>query len=457
MLNRRQFISVLGAGAVAGMGALAGCTPDAGPADTASDGGYSGPKAANGKLDPSNPTKITFYSYNLSMPSAKDTIQGIIDGFNNGVGKEKGVQVEGAAVDVTASTSKTTTDIQAGNQVSVIQNGFATLDSDRDSIGLLAYEDVFGKDVMNEAFQGIDEGAQQLGVIGDKMYGIAFTFSTPVLYVNATLFKKAGLDPVNGLPKTWDDVAKACAALKDAMGGKPPLCLGTGNTSYWVMDSIFFSNGADVLSDDRKQAVFASNEGVEAMQMLHDLYKSGYCVQASDTEAANLFAAGGAAMHLYTTALYSLYQKGAQAAGWELTGTAEPAFGTKTPAPTNSGSCLTVRPQNDNEAAACWEFIKYATSAESYTKITENIGYLPLRAGIVDDPKYLKDFADKNPLLRVNIEQLKNIRPATIWPAPNANEELAAYVDGITKAVTTDADVEETLKATQDQINGLLG
>ena len=85
------------------------------------------------------------------------------------------------------------------------------------------------------------------------------------------------------------------------------------------------------------------------------------------------------------------------------------------------------------------------------------IGYLPLRADIVDDPAYLKAFADENPLIRTNLAQLKNIKPSTIWPGDSATELSQIFVDAIAQAVTTDADVRETLEAAQEQINGMIG
>ena len=80
-------------------------------------------------LDPENPVKVTFYSYSLNYPSMKDGMEHLINEFNDTIGKEKGVIVEGVPDDMT----KFKTDIQAGNQVDIIQHTFGTLDSSRES------------------------------------------------------------------------------------------------------------------------------------------------------------------------------------------------------------------------------------------------------------------------------------------------------------------------------------
>ena len=58
--------------------------------------------------------------------------------------------------------------------------------------------------------------------------------------------------------------------------------------------------------------------------------------------------------------------------------------------------------------------------------------------------------------MRVNIDQLKNVKPVTIWPAGTATECFTIFTDAITRSLTTDADVEETLKEAQSQIDKIL-
>lgn len=139
-------------------------------------------------LDPENPVKVTFYSYSLNYPSMKDGMEHLINEFNDTIGKEKGVIVEGVPDDMT----KFKTDIQAGNQVDIIQHTFGTLDSSRESLGIQAYEDVFPEDELKAHFEGISENALSLGKIDGKTYGLAFTFSTPILYINGNYLKKQG-------------------------------------------------------------------------------------------------------------------------------------------------------------------------------------------------------------------------------------------------------------------------
>lgn len=400
-------------------------------------------------LDPENPTTITFYSYSLSFPTMKPGMDKLINDFNETIGKEKGVIVEGVP---DTDYQQNRADIAAGKSVDIVQHVFPTLDSSRLTLGFEAYEDVFPADELEEHFEGISENALQLGVIDGKMYGLAFTFSTPIVFINGQLFEEAGLDPEDP-PTTWEEIKDYSLQIKEKTGKDG---FGLEPNNGWITDGVLFSNGADILSEDRSEAVFASEEGVEAIEIWKDLYNSGAHAKGSSGDISEQFMAGNLAMYVSTTALHSGLVSAAEAGGWDLYGVGMPQFDEEEAVPVNSGSVLAVRPDTEEKKAATWEFIKYVTGNEGYTTITEEIGYLPLRTGLADDPQYLQDFVEENPLYKINLEQLERIRPVTIWPGEYATETSSIFTDAIVEAITTDRDVEEVMKEAEDNINDIL-
>lgn len=402
-----------------------------------------------GKLDPANPTKITFYSYSLAYPTMKPGMEQLIKEFNDTVGKEKGVVVEGVA-DATMSQYKA--DISAGKEVDVVQHAFSTLDSSRLSLGFKAYEDVFPKDQLDEHLKGISSNALELGKIDGKMYGLAFTFSTPIVFMNGKLFQDAGLDPAKA-PTTWDEIKTASLQIKEKTGKDG---FGLAPNNGWVTEGLILSNGGEVLSKDRKSADFGSDASIAAISMWKDLYHNGGSAPGSDAELMEQFMAGNLGMYVSSTSLHSGMKKASEAGGWKLYGAALPQFGDKPAVPVNSGSALAVRPDNAVKTAAVWEFVKFVTGDRGYTIITSQVGYLPLRTALADDPNGLKDFVDQNPLYRINLDQLTRIQPVAIWPGDNATEMAKAFTDAIVKSVMSDDDVKSTLTAAQNEINGMM-
>jgi multiple sugar transport system substrate-binding protein len=433
---------------------LAGCG-----GNTASSGGATPPSKAPDKipandspaatLDPNNPVTITFYSYSLSYPTMRPGMEHLINNFNETTGKEKGVFVKAIEDD---TMGKYQTDIAAGEQVNVIQHAFSVLDMSKENLGLQAYEDIFPTGELSEHISHMYENAVELGKIDGKTYALAFTFSTPILYINGALFEAAGLDP-NEPPETWDEVAAYAKRIYESTG-KPGFALSPQNG--WTTEGLFFSNGANILNSDRTEAVFASPEGIEAMEMWQVLYHSGAHALGSDSEVSEQFMSGNAGMLIQSTSMLSGIKAGAEAGGWKLYGAEMPAFGDKPAVPVNSGSALAVRSSSELENLAIWEFIKYVTGPEGYTIITSEIGYLPLNKDIVSDPQYLKPFVDENPIIATNLRQLERLRPVTIWPAENALELRQIFADAITKAITTGNDAGEVLKEAQEQMNALL-
>lgn len=399
-------------------------------------------------LDPANPVTVRFYSYSFSSPAFGTGFQSLMDDFNNGVGKEKGVILEFVADDMGTTAE---TDIKAGQQVDIIQNAFQTIDGAIDNLGIAAFEDVFPAEELEAHFEGIPDNCLNLGKIDGKMYGLAFTFSTPMLYVNGDLLEQAGLDPSKA-PKDWDELYQWCVQIKEKTG-KYGLALSPSNSTGWVTDSILYSNGATVLNEDRTAVEFASEEGIKAFEEWKKFYSDNVAVGGTDTEAMQAFAAGEAAMHIQSTSVYTSFVSAAQSAGWTLYGYPMPGFDGKESVPTNSGSAIIVRPDSEQKAQAVWEVIKYVTGDQGYTTITSEIGYLPLRPYLAEDEAYLKDFVDANPIIKSNIERLESIKPASIWPGDHATELATLYSDMAVKALTTDADVAETLKEYQDMMN----
>lgn len=440
--------------------ALTGCGPSGIKSNTAEEGGETADKEQTSGdeisavsfeeslLDPENPVTVTFYSYSLGYPTMKSGMEHLINEFNETIGKEKGVVVEGVVDDMT----KYKTDIQAGNQVDIIQHGFGTLDGSKESLGIQAYEDVFPTEELEEHFEGISENALSLGKIDGKTYGLAFTFSTPILYINGKLFEEAGLDP-NQPPTTWEEMLEAAKTIKEKTGVDG---FGLAADNGWTTEGIVYTAGSDMLNDDRTEAVFATDETVEAFELWKEFYAEGCAAKGTDSEVSQQFMAGNLAMHIQSTSMLSGFLSSAEAGGWELYGAAMPGINGNEAVPVNSGSCLAVRPDSDQKAQAVWEFIKFATGKEGYTIITSEIGYLPLRVELADDPEYLKSFVDEHPLLRINLEQLSKIRPVTIWPGDVATEAFTIFRDATVQAITTEADVREVLEQAQDDINQLI-
>ncbi len=396
---------------------------------------------------------IVFESYNLAGAGVgKEGTQQLIDEFN---AAHPNIKVEGRGTSSTDLTAKVQAEVVAGMPPDVMQGVFGDLDFIVNDLKAQAVEDLVPPDELT-AYKGgpypLSPNGLKLAALNGETYGVPYTFSTPTLFYDADIFTAAGLDP-NKPPTTWDEVKQDALAIK-AKTSKEGIVIGC-TESDWCYQSVVRSNGGRVLSEDRKRATFADPAGVEAVTMWQDLVNSGAHPKLSIADATTAFSAGNLGMFVYTSALQSSFLTASQGK-WTLRAAKMPAFAGKPVVPTNSGSGLFILAKDPLKQRAAWEFMKFVTSEHGYTIITSKIGYLPLRPGIVDDPQYLKPWADTHPLVQPNLEQLKTLEPWVAFPGPNYRQEVDVMNKAVLQVVYNGASAESTLKGAQDRVQQLL-
>jgi multiple sugar transport system substrate-binding protein len=402
---------------------------------------------------------ISMVSYlPLVSPAASSTLTGLVSGFqaahpNIHVNIQTTQGTSGGAILATVQQ-----DLAAGNVPDVVQIGM-------DGVRYLALGGPGAQDLQKiagtaglSAEWGGDHpypvALHQLGQANGKQYGIPWVLSTPVLFYNATLFKQAGLNPQQP-PTTWTQVKTDALAIKHATGadGMATCIAGAfaGNAD-WCAQAVMKSAGGAVLSPDQKTLTFANARNVAAVTVLGDLGQSGALVNLSIPQVLQEFSQGKLAMALASSALQGSLLTAAQGKGIPVLAGKLPSFvGSKPSVPTNSGSALTILSRSSLNQRAAWELITYLTSDSSYTKLSENIGYAPLRTTLVSDAKYLKGWSHTQALLGPNLAQLQHLVPWQDYPGPNFAQIENLLGDAIANVMFQGANATTALGQAQSQ------
>ncbi len=138
-----------------------------------------------------------------------------------------------------------------------------------------------------------------------QLFALPVAFSTPVLYVNKALFRKAGLDPENP-PKTWFEAQEAAGKLADAGNSCPfttswPVQVFIDNVSAW--------DGAEV-NDAKGKLAFNGLAQVKHIAMMATWYKSKYFSYfGPKDEADNRFAKGECGMLTSSSSLFASFNE----------------------------------------------------------------------------------------------------------------------------------------------------
>jgi multiple sugar transport system substrate-binding protein len=400
------------------------------------------------------PVTINFYNYNLaSAGTGAEATKKLIAEF---MAANPNITVNGIGY-ASADASRIQADLAAGLSVDLVQTVFSDLDFAVTNFGAKALEDIVPADEMAANFEGMSPNGLKLGVLNGKTYGVPYTFSTPVLFYNADLFTQAGLDPAKP-PQTWAELKDAALTIKAKTGamGFTAGALGNGaGGSDWMFQGIVRSNNGEVISRDRKTLKFGEKEAVEAVQTLRDLVDAGVYENIDFNGALEGMAAGKLAMYLQTSALQGALVAGAKDK-YDLRATTMPRFGDKPTRPNNSGSALVIFTADPLKQRAAWELMKFLTSKHGYTVITSEIGYLPLRTDIVNDPQYLGEWVKAHPLVEPNLEQLSRLEPWDPMPGPNYRQIVKTMIEAGEMAVFGGADVASTMADAQANAQALM-
>lgn len=404
---------------------------------------------------------ITFESYNLAQAGVwSDTINGLVADFEkahpNITVHAQPPQGGGA---VGANTiSSVQTQLLAGHAPDVAQLTFDGLDFAATQLGAQPISDLVGQKAIDDALGGahpFNPNAKHLADWNGKTYGIPYVFSTPVLFYNATALQKAGL-PADVDLSTWDKVDAAAKAVS-AKTGKPSIdvaCTSIGGN--WCMQGVFKSNGASVLSDDRKTIQFGSDVAVDTVTKMAQLTKDGVLRNADSNSQLEGLAKGDTAFLLQSSAVQGMLMQAAAKGGWQLKAAGMPGFGSKPAVPTNSGSALFILSNDPAKQRAGWEFIKFMTSDHAYEQISTKIGYLPLRTSLTQPGGSLYDWAQKNPLIAPNLAQLDRLQPWVSYPGNSyvqVDDILGKAIEGV---VYYGKDPKSTMQDAQQRAQDLI-
>lgn len=405
---------------------------------------------AAGAPDSGQPIEITFSSYNYGTAGATgEGTQALLDTF---AAAHPEIKVVPQSVPAGEMLTKTKTDVAAGNAPDVVQLGYSKLNEAQQTLPLQSIEQIAGEEWDAHA-AGIAQGPLQAGEWEGEVRSLPYTVSIPALFYNADLFEAAGLDPASP-PQSIEEVAAAAQAIK--ANGDYGVYFGAVDSakSDYLTQSILNSAGTAIVDDDGN-VLIDSPEAVNALTQVQQLTKDGLqpAVQVDDALAA--FSSGELGMFIATTA-YSMNISTAAEGNFELRSTGFPTFRDGPSAPTHSGSGLVVLSEDEQKQQASWEFLKFLTSKEGYTIITEQLGYLPLRADIVDDKAYLADYFAQNTLLLPSLEQLDTVTPYRVFPGKKSNQGTVLFQDNaVEPIILRGADVEQTLKDIAERIRGL--
>ena len=423
--------------------ALAACSSGS----TSSAGGSGTAGAAAG------PTTITFESYNYGTPDlGGQGMQQLISDFEKA---HPDIVVKPSGISAAEIYSHVVAQASAGNPPDIAEIGWSKEAAAERNLPVVAVQDIAPASQLTQLQHSLSPQALAAGEVNSKLTVMPFAMSTPTLYINATLFKQAGLDPA-APPATWAQAKQDALAIKKATSAQG-IALAADNAagSDFLTQSLINSAGGSLIANGHVQ--LSTPAAQNALAMLQGLAASGAAPKVSDTDATALFKAGKLGMYLTSTALLKSFETAAKGS-FTLATAAMPGFGAGPAKPTYSGAGLFVFSKSKAAQQADWTFLQFLTSEEGFTVLTEDIGYLPLRPDAIASPQYLAGFLKSNPLLSPALSQFEHVTPYQQWSGAAGDQaRLDVQNNCVVPVMLNGANPATTCVSVGNQVNQLLG
>ena len=268
-----------------------------------------------------------------------------------------------------------------------------------------------------------------LGRVDGKLYGMPFNASSPIMYYNAELVKKAGGDP-DRMPTTWEEVIALAKKIKASGSDVAGLAYNVHDwPDVWLYHAMILQQGGTVV-DGEKVTLGGPDIGVKTLQTFRRFVTEDGMPLIDWDQSRQQFIAGKIGIFFDTparlrqvtdligdkftlrTAVFPIDDK---AKGGMPTG----------------GNAAIITARDPRKQKAAWEFVKFVTGPEAQKIVVEGTGYLPtnLRA---TGPEFLGPFYEKNPNFRTVAQQMDRSAPWQGYPQGNTVRIWRAQRDIIT-------------------------
>ncbi|WP_342318615.1 ABC transporter substrate-binding protein [Corynebacterium mayonis] len=279
----------------------------------------------------------------------------------------------------------------------------------------------------------------------DKHYGVPYSRSTNLMYLNTDDLAAAGL-PTDRGPETWEEFDEWAVKLKEETG-KPALTIPDGsNYLDWYFEGMNWAHGGSYSNEWEPN--FTSPETIKAGEFLQDQVRKGHIEISTDPTVA--FGNGNASGLLQSTgSLGGL----TESATIPFITTYLPGPG---PSAATGGAGLAVpNGISDKRKENAVKFIDFITNTENTIFFSQKTGYMPVRKDALENPAE-RAFLDENPNAETAIKQLnENTKPqdyARVF-VPGGGQRIGAALDRITVGDEDVATVfAELQKETEDVI-----
>jgi len=290
-----------------------------------------------------------------------------------------------------------------------------------------------------------------LSQVDGKQYGLAFNASSPIMYFNTELVKRAGGDPKN-MPNTWDGVIALAGKIR-ALGND------VNGMSYdvhawpddWLFQGMLYQQGGKLVEPGTKKVGFNNEVGLQALKTVRRFVTEGGMQLVDWDQSRQQFGAGKTGI-LFTTPAHLKLVTDMVGNKFEFSTARFPLDNKANGGVPTGGNAVVMLTRDAVKQKAAWDFIKFVTSPDAQKTVVEMTGYLPTNQRAIG-ADFLGPFYEKNPNFRTATTQIDRSLPWGGYPGGQSVRIWRAQRDVVAAVMrgekTPEAALPELVKATE--------
>lgn len=287
-----------------------------------------------------------------------------------------------------------------------------------------------------------------LGRFGDRQMAIPFAISTPIMYYNADLFRKAGLDP-NSPPKTWSEVIAAAKKIQSTVPNTTGLFYDYQITGNWGFQVLVYSEGGSMMSADETDVAFDKEPGQRAAKLLRSFVDEGVMKDWNRAQGEQAFIAGNVGFYFSSTS----WLKGVEdKARFDMRTAFYPESSTGQRRLPSGGNAAVIITDDPKKAKAAYEYAMFAAGPIGTEIMVKGSGYMPMHE---EGTARLAKFYADNPNFKTSVDQVPFIFTWYAFPGQNTLKIIDVIKDNLQSIVSKQATPEAALKNAADQVKKL--
>jgi multiple sugar transport system substrate-binding protein len=293
-----------------------------------------------------------------------------------------------------------------------------------------------------------------LGKIDGKQYGLPVNASSPIIYVNAELVRKAGGDPEN-MPKTFDGLIQ----LANKIHAQDAKVSGMGYDinlwpDDWLWQALITNQGGKLVDETTKTVGFDNEIGLNALKLARRFVTEGGQNLLDWDQSRQQFGAGLTGF-IFSTPAHVQTIEALVGDRFKLVTSTFPLDNPEKGGVPTGGNSAVMLTQDKEKQDAAWKYMKWVTGPEAQNVIVRITGYLPTNK-LATGPEFLAPYYAEHPNVKTASLQAERSLPWAGYPGGDSVRIWRTQRDIIGTVMRGEVTPEAGLKQIVEQTNALM-